>query len=252
MIIDMKQGARLLVVNPNTSEGVTASFVAEARSVAPSGTVIDGVTGTFGAAIVSTHAENAVAGHAMLDLLAHHAAGYDAVILAISFDTALRAAREVLPVPVVGITQAALLEASAGSGKIGLILFGSVSRPLYDELLVRYGLVDRVADIEIIEVATAAGYLDTTSRDDAVVVAAMSLAGHDEVAAIVICGAAIVGMASRIQPRVPVPLFDGAAPSVRAALRMIGQNERHVPPRTLAGSTGLSPALTRLLAGGTA
>jgi allantoin racemase len=250
MIIDMKHGARLLVVNPNTSIAVTESFVAEARSVAPSGTVIDGVTGTFGAAIVSTLAENAVAGHAMLDLLAHHAAFYDAAILAISFDTALSAAQEVSPVPVVGITQSALLEATAGPGKIGLILFGAVSLPLYEELLVGYGLVDRIAAIEIIEVATAAGYLDTTSRDDAVVIAAMKLAGRDDVGAIVICGAAIVGMAHRIQPRVPLPLFDGAAPSVRAALRLIGQSARHVPPRALAGSTGLSPALTRLLAGG--
>src|SRR4051794_8850066 len=108
MIMNMKQGARLLVVNPNTSAEVTARFVAEARAVAPPGTVIEGVTGSFGAAIVTTHAENAIAGHAMLDLLAHHAAGHDAVILAISFDTALAAAGDVLDIPVVGITRSAL------------------------------------------------------------------------------------------------------------------------------------------------
>jgi allantoin racemase len=199
---------------------------------------------------VSTHAENAVAGHAMLDLLAHHAQGYDAVILAISFDTALSAAREVVDIPVAGITQSALLEATARPGKIGLVMFGSVSRPLYEELLVRYRLETRVAAIEVIEVTSAAGYLDDDGRDTAVVAAATRLAVH-ELTAIVICGAAIVGMARRIQPRVAVPLFDGAAPSVAAALRMIGEGgASRTPPRGLGESIGLSPALTRLIAGG--
>jgi len=41
--------------------------------------------------IVSRRSENVIAGHAALDLLARHVADFDAVILAISFDTALAA-----------------------------------------------------------------------------------------------------------------------------------------------------------------
>jgi allantoin racemase len=248
--INMNKHQRLLVINPNTSVMVTESFVNEARRYLPAGATIEGVTGTFGAAIVSTQAENAVAGHAALDLIAAHASGYDAVILAISFDTALGAAREVLNVPVVGITESALLEASAQGGKIGLVTFGSVSNSLYDELLVRYRLDERVAAIETIEVTAAADYLGQAGRDEAVVESALRLTARSDVAAIVICGAAVVGIARRLQHGVPAPLFDGAGPSVAAALRQIEQGTTiRIPPRPLSGTRGLSPALTKLIAG---
>jgi hypothetical protein len=129
---------RILAINPNTSAAVTDAFVAEARRRAPWDVTVEGVTGRFGAGIVSTEAENVVAGHSALALAAEHAAGFDAVILAISFDTALRALRETLPVPVVGITEAALR--AAGARPLGVVCFGAVSLPLYVRLIAAYGV----------------------------------------------------------------------------------------------------------------
>ncbi len=45
----------------------------------------------------------------VLQLAARHAEEVDAVILAVSYDTALYAAREMLDIPVVGMTEAAML-----------------------------------------------------------------------------------------------------------------------------------------------
>ena len=243
----MDRSIKILAVNPNTSNEVTLRFVAEARLALPPGVALEGVTGHFGAAVVSTFAEDAIASHSALDLLARHGGGFDGVILAISFDTALEAAREVMPVPVVGITEAAIRAArrQGGGGRVGVVTFGSVSSPLYQKRLAQYGVTPD--DIETIDVANATGYLDA-DRDDATAAAALRLAERG-VSAVVVCGAALVGIARRLQPRLPCLVFDGGASSVAAALDGIVSGVRRAIIRPLGVSRGLDPALAALLAG---
>ena len=251
MIVGMSRRFRLLALNPNTSEEVTARFVAEARRSAP-GVVIEGVTGAFGARIVSRRSENAIAGHAALDLLARHVVDFDAVILAISFDTALAALAELSPVPVVGITAAAAAAASKAAAAGGLLAFGEASRPLYEDLVASGALGSKIIAIVMVDVRNASGYLDEGRHDDVALRAIEDLVERGA-GAVVICGAAVVGIARRLAARATVPVFDGAAPAVEEALRLIRDDvARPVGPPPLAGSIGLSPALTALLAGPTA
>lgn len=239
---------RILVVNPNRSLGVTNTFVTHARAVAPSGVIIDGVTGTFGAEIVSMEAENIIAAHSALDLLARHAEGYDAAILAISYDSGLDGAREVMPIPVIGMTEAALMAATAIDGPIGIVVFGASSLPLYQRLVRRYGLEHRIAGWEVVMIGSAAGYLTPETQDEAVIQAILRLQSRRGVAAVVICGTAIVGMAQRLQPRVDVRVFDSAAPSVAAALDAIAENPRPVREAwPLSECRGVSAELRRLI-----
>ena len=69
---------KLLLVNGNTTQAVTDRVVAEATRCAAPGTAITGVTARFGVSIVSTEAEEEIAGHAVLDALAASFAGHDA------------------------------------------------------------------------------------------------------------------------------------------------------------------------------
>lgn len=243
----MAAGYKVLVVNPNTSPEVTAAFVAAAEPRAQVDLQLQGVTGQFGARIVSTEPDNLIAGHALLDLIATHAHGYDAVILAISFDTGLAAIQALLPVPVVAITQASLEAAAAHSSNIGVVIFGTVSRGLYDETIARCGI--RPVGVFAVEIASASDYTTAEAKDHAVVEACESLA-RDGAEAVVICGAAVAGIAHRLQPRVAPRLFDGteAVPAVERALQSQSA-AAGVPPRPITGTIGLSPALTALLRG---
>ncbi len=162
---------RLLLANSNTSDFVTSRVAAAARAAASPGTEIVAVTGRFGARVIGTRTELAVAEHATVELLAEHAAGCDAAIIAVSYDVALPAAREMLAIPVVGITEAALLTACMLGGRIGVVLFGARVLPLYQELIARYGLADRVAGWRVVD--SAAPYADgDQSEADALTVAA--------------------------------------------------------------------------------
>ena len=243
---------RILVVNPNTTDAVTTAVLAEGRRCARAGTELVGVTGTFGVTIVSTDAENVVAAHAALDLLAAHQAGFDAAIVAMSFDTGVFAARMLLPIPVVGITESALHTACLLGRRFGLVVFGAVSLPLYTDLVERIGLASRLGAIDVVDLASASAYLDRPMVDGLIAQAATRLADKG-VDVVVVCGAAVAGVAERLKSKLPVPVLDGIAPAIALAEGMAGLGLRlRGPPRRLAKGdpiVGLSPALATLIDG---
>jgi len=71
---------RILLINPNTTESVTALVAGHARAIAGDAATFVPVTGRFGARYISTRAAAAIAAHAALDVLAEHVAGCDASI----------------------------------------------------------------------------------------------------------------------------------------------------------------------------
>jgi allantoin racemase len=208
---------RILVVNANTSQIVTEKVTAQARASASPGTEIVAVTGTFGASVIGTRAEHAIAEHSTITLVSQHAPGCDAAVIAVSYDTGLRGARELLSVPVVGMTEAGLLTACMLGGRIGVITFGQRVLPLYRELVASYGLAARIAGWRTLE-STAAyrpGAHDELDRE--LVAAANDLVKRDGAETVVLTGAVMAGVPARIQPHVPVPIVDCMACAVRQA-----------------------------------
>lgn len=239
---------RLLLLNANTSDFVTAKVGAAAREAASPGTEIVPVTGDFGARIIATRTELAIAGHTTVDLLARHAPGCDAVVIAVSYDVALQAAREMLDMPVVGITEAALLTACMLGGRIGVIVWGRRVLPVYQELVAGYGLASRVAGWRALESSAPYAAGDQSAADALAVEAATDLIERDGAEVIVLTGAVMAGVPQRLQPRIAVPVLDG----VNCAVRQAELLARLKPAKPRTGSyaapgprdtQGLSPAL---------
>jgi len=208
---------RILVVNANTSQIVTEKVAAQARASASPGTEIVAVTGTFGASVIGSRAEHAIGEHSAIALVAQHAPGCDAVVIAVSYDTGLRAARELLAVPVVGMTEAGLLTACMLGGRIGVITFGRRVLPLYHELVTAYGLGARVAGWRVLESTAAYQHGAHDALDREIVAAARDLIERDGAETVVLTGAVMAGVPARLQPDVPVPLIDCMACAVRQA-----------------------------------
>jgi allantoin racemase len=242
---------RILDANGNTTAAVTEICAAAARAAASPGTEIAAVTPRFGPAVISSRAENAIAAHGILDCLAAHHEGCDAAVLAVSYDTALAAARQLLPIPVLGMTEAACLTACTLGGRFGLVTFSSAE--LYRELIASYGLASRLAGIGLV----AASPYDAASDPGGVAAkvaeaaAALARAGAE---AVILGGAALAGMAPRIRDVVPVPLVDGIAAGVRLAEALAGLGARRPRAGSYAAPTGraslgLDGALAALLRG---
>ncbi|HWT09793.1 MAG TPA: aspartate/glutamate racemase family protein [Roseomonas sp.] len=242
---------RLLVANANTTEAITQACAAAARAAAAPGTEIIPATPRFGPAVISSRAENAIAAHAMLDLLADHAGTVDAVLLAVSHDTALDAARQLMPCPVVGMTEAACLTACMVGGRFGIITFGGTE--MYREQMARYGLESRLAEIIGVNATPPEAVADPDSVGTKVLAATKALAAEGA-NSVVLAGAALAGFDNRLQAAAPLPLLDGMACGVRMAEMLVALRL----PKPMAGSyaapagraaVGLSPALAALLKG---
>jgi allantoin racemase len=245
---------RLLLVNANTSQVVTDKVLAQARVVATQGTEVHAVTGTFGARVIGTRAEHAIGEHSTVALVAQHAPGFDAVVIAVSYDTGLRAARELLPVPVVGMTEAGLLTACMLGGRIGVVTFGLRVAPMYHELVALYGLTARIAGWRTLESTVAYRPGAHDALDSELVTATRDLVERDGAETVLLTGAVMAGVASRLQSRVPVPLVDCIACAVGQAelLHRLGH------PKPSAGSyappgarelLAVDPAIARAFAG---
>jgi len=242
---------KLLLVNGNTTQAVTDRVLAEARRCAARGTEVTGATARFGVSIVSSEAENDIAAYAVLDTLSAAYADHDAAILAISFDTALIGARQIVPIPVIGMTEAALHTACLLGRRFGLISFGNSSRWIYLDLVRRSGLLERMVALETIGLTSTADYLREGEQDRLVCEASARLvsAGAE---AVVVAGAAVAGIAHRLAPRVSVPLVDGIGCAVGQAEYLVRLGLYQRPPaRRLSASelSGVSSELTSRLAG---
>jgi allantoin racemase len=190
---------RILLVNANTSDIVTQKVALRARASAAPGTEIVPVTGQFGGRVIATRSELAIGEHSTLALVAEHSPGCDAVVIAVSYDSGLRAARELLSIPVVGMTEAALLTACMLGGRIGIVMFGARVRPLYEELVASHGLASRVAGWRTLE-STAAYQRGTHDElDRELVAAANSLVERDGAETVLLSGAVMAGVPARLQ-----------------------------------------------------
>lgn len=198
---------RLLIINANTSEGVTEICCRAARLAASADTEVIGLTAAYGAKIIENRAQNAVGAHALLELLEANAANADAALIAVSYDTGLMAARELVRFPVLGMTQSALITASMRGERLGLLTFGTPH--LYRELAAQYGMADRIAAIRVLPVKPTDAYENPQSVVDAVKAEGTALISEDGADAIVLCGAALAGMSLQLGMAFAVPVIDG-------------------------------------------
>src|SRR5689334_7195094 len=125
---------RLLVVNGNTSAEITRLIDAEAGSSLAPGAELVTVEPNFGPAYIATRAESAIAGHAVLDALARNAEGFDAAVIACFGEPGLDAARELLPIPVTGMAEAAMLTACMLGARFAIVTGGARWVPMLEEL----------------------------------------------------------------------------------------------------------------------
>jgi allantoin racemase len=227
---------RLLLINGNTTEAITGRCAAAARAVASPGTEIVPLTARRGPRVIGTRAENALAGAAVIELLAEHAGSADAALIAISFDTALDGAREAAPFPVVGMTEAALHAAALLGGPIGFI--GPVPRVLnvYRGVVERTGLAGRIAgyrplDMRPQDFADPANLVAPTAK------LARELVEQDHAETVVVAGAALAGLIDQVQAQVPVPVIDGITAGVVLAEALV----RLARPKAMAGSHARLP-----------
>lgn len=243
---------KLLLINPNISDSVSELIRSEAERSASPGTHIEVLTAPFGVAYIETRFEALIGGYAAAQMAAEHYAQFDAVVVAAFGDPGLMALREVLPVPVIGLTDAALASACLLGQRITIIAISQRIQAWYREVVESYGLGTRLASIRALDQPLTR--IGAVQDEHAQALQALAERAVDEDGAdvIVLAGAPLAGLARLLKNRLPVPVVDGVSSAVRQAETLValqpGMTQRgSFSPPPHKPHHGLPPAIVRLL-----
>jgi allantoin racemase len=206
---------RILVINPNTSEEMTRDIDREARQYARVDTEILTVCPSWGPRSIEGHYEEELAAVAMLEVIKDRAGEFDGVVIACYGDPGLAAAREISPVPVVGIAEASMLMACTVAHSFSIVTVLPRVKPLLENTVRLHGLEARCASIR----TTPLSVLDC-ERDPAAagreIVKAAGLAIEEDGAEAICLGCAGMGPLDKaVESEVGVPVLDGVACAVK-------------------------------------
>jgi allantoin racemase len=210
---------RVLLINPNTTRNVTDLIEHHARKAIAGEIEIRAVTAAFGAPYVGSEAAYAVAGHAALDCLEHNAEGCDAVLIACFGDPGLFALREASKVPVLGMAEACMAEASK-NGKFSIVTGGTAWKPMLERLALSLGFAASLASVRALALTGPEIAAHPDRSTDLLKKEASYAVQYDGARTVIIGGAALAGIAARLAPMLEVPLIDSVACSARAVARL--------------------------------
>lgn len=244
---------RLLIINPNISESVTALIEAEARRSASPGTQITVQTAAFGVAYIETRFEALIGAYATAQRAAEHHAGHDAVIVAAFGDPGLAGLREVLPVPVLGMTESALATACLLGHRFSIVAISQRIQAWYREVVEANGLIGRLASIRALDRPLASIGNVQDDHADALRVLCERAVREDGAEVIVLAGAPLAGLARSLHGQLPVPVVDGVSSAVRHAQTLVALQpgksvEGSFAPPPLKPNAGLPESIAILLA----
>ncbi len=245
---------RILLLNPNTSVGLTEIMAEVARAAASPGVLIDAITAPRGAPYIATRAEAQIGGAIALEMLAERAGSFDAAILAAFGDPGLGGAREIMRQPVIGLAEASMLTACMLGGRFSIVSFSPTLGPWFAECVESHRLSQRLASIRLLDSPFSEIGAVRDEKETLLVALARKAVDEDGADVIVLAGAPLAGLAARIRDRVEVPVIEGVAAAVRQAELLVGLDLRKAAKGgyrlpTPKPTIGLPLALTRLFSG---
>jgi len=248
---------KLLLINPNTSQSVTQLIEAEARRAAAPDTEISAMTAPFGVAYIETRFESLIGAYATATVAAEHCNRFDAIVVAAFGDPGIDGLREALDIPVVGLTEAALMSACLLGKRFSIVAISRRITAWYRECVAANGLLDRLASIRCLDQPLQDIGRVQDDHTERLKSLCLSTVDDDGADVIIIAGAPLAGLARTIKDQIPVPVVDGVSSAVCHAQTLVSlapaparRGSFARPP--IKPNLGLPEGIARLLAGGSA
>ncbi|WP_026536099.1 aspartate/glutamate racemase family protein [Arthrobacter sp. H14] len=212
---------RILVVNVNTTESMTAGIAEQARRFAAPGTEIVPLTPRFGAESVEGNFESYLAAVAVMDQVVNYPGEFDAVVQAGYGEHGREGLQELVDVPVVDITEAAASTAMYLGHKYSVVTTLDRTVPLIEDRLKLAGLDARCASVRASGLAVLELEADP-ERAIASIVDEAELAVIEDRAEVIVLGCGgMSGLDEEIRRRAGVPVVDGVAAAVVQAESLV-------------------------------
>jgi Asp/Glu/hydantoin racemase len=237
-----------MLLNPNTTETITALVAREAVRHCRPGTTLLPVTGRLGGRYIATRATYAVAAHAALDAWAAHADGIDGVLLACFGDPGLEAIRELSDVPVVGMVEAAF--AAAAGRRFSIVTGGALWAPMLRELAALSEAGRALASVRTVAPSGAEIARDPDGAVAMLAAACRSCVAEDGAETVILGGAGLAGLAERVGTAAGVSLIDPLEASMIRIQDLVSAASSRRTRAPAIDAVGLAPALAARISAG--
>jgi allantoin racemase len=213
---------RILVINPNSTESMTAGIGEAARRVASPGVEIETVSGT-GPASIESHVDEIDSTAGVMQHVVDGSADFDAFVVACYGNhPAINAARELTRRPVVGIAEASMSLACMLGHTFSIVTTSSRWRPMLIDAVRLYGFEPRCASVR----ACGLTVLDVDERPEHEVRGlllreARQAIVEDGAEVIVLGCAGMTGLDSELSAALGAPVVDGVAAAVKIAEALV-------------------------------
>lgn len=205
----------IVLINPNTTEAMTARMHAAVSPLLGEGVHLSSLTANYGAPSIEGYYDEVFAIPPMIEMLTPMAGEIDGVVVGCFDDTGVDALRCLLDVPVVGICQAAMQAAAVVANKFSIITTLPVSVPALEHLVVRHGFERmcgrvRAADIPVLDLE------ENTGSAVRLITEELEKALEDDGAEAIILGCAgMVELSRTLTERYGVPVIEGVGAAVK-------------------------------------
>ncbi|MGF1577553.1 MAG: aspartate/glutamate racemase family protein [Cyanophyceae cyanobacterium] len=211
---------RLLLVNPNSTVEMTERMGLTARALVADQAEIVLRTNTEGPPAIQGSRDGVLAAPGLLQILGSES--FNAGVIACFDDTALAAAQEICPVPIVGIGQASFHAACLLARRFAVLTTLPISVPVIEDNLQRYGLAGRCQGV----VASGIAVLDLERDPEGSTAHLIEVAEQVLVRlcpdVLVLGCAGMTGMAQSLTAKLGIPVIDPVMAAISLALGLVG------------------------------
>lgn len=146
---------KLLVINPNSSDQMTQDIRSTLSALEDEAFSIEVIKMPGSPEVLESFADYTIAGGEMIKTIrTMQESGtfdYSGVLVACMGDPCLYGVKEVCPVPVIGVAEAAISTALLLGYKFSIVASSSKAKPMMESMVMTYGLLDRMASVETME-----------------------------------------------------------------------------------------------------
>lgn len=207
---------KIKVINPNSSESMTKKIDAAAKKYKNADTDIVTVSNKYAPPVIDTFADEVIASVGIIKEVEEGLKeGFEGFIIACFNDPAILACRELSPVPVIGIAEAAMLFASPIAYKFSIISMPKQGRAAIEELLKRYSFLERIASIRMVDCSVSEIIDNKRKIKNKLITEMQKAVTEDGAEAIVLGCAGLSGLDKDFEKIIGVPVIDGVVAAVK-------------------------------------
>ena len=227
---------KLLVINPNSSEAVTAQIMESARRAASAGTELAGVTTKGGTRNIDSAFGDYLSGAFMIRTCLESVALHkpDAVVLAGFGRVRVDALKEALTIPVVSIAESSMAMACLLGHRFTTLTMLQQFIPYQQDLVRYYGFEAKCASVRAININVEECAINRDKTLGELKEQIQKVVAEDRAEVVILACAGLCGYDTELSRLAGVPVLDPVTVGVKVAESIVGLGLSHSKVRKFA------------------